>query len=152
MRKMCVWGIVIDGDCLMPYWWIMSEIHISSKAWVKGSVKFQGIQGQFGSCFHHILSRHGISEALQPEDLIVGPHSLFYYYSFSLSLPPVAAQLRNKARERRRRSLVDPEVWGTPRQYVVFSGCLQYPAMGEWTILERLLEAAVQQHSTMIGR
>ncbi|KAJ3590379.1 hypothetical protein NHX12_008330 [Muraenolepis orangiensis] len=24
-------------------------------------------------------------------------------------------------------------------------------AMGEWTILERLLEAAVQQHSTMIG-
>ncbi|XP_014748989.1 PREDICTED: gap junction delta-2 protein-like [Sturnus vulgaris] len=24
--------------------------------------------------------------------------------------------------------------------------------MGEWTILERLLEAAVQQHSTMIGR
>lgn len=26
------------------------------------------------------------------------------------------------------------------------------PAMGEWTILERLLEAAVQQHSTMIGR
>ncbi|XP_040511074.1 gap junction delta-2 protein-like [Gallus gallus] len=25
-------------------------------------------------------------------------------------------------------------------------------AMGEWTILERLLEAAVQQHSTMIGR
>lgn len=32
------------------------------------------------------------------------------------------------------------------------SGCLQTPAMGEWTILERLLEAAVQQHSTMIGR
>lgn len=26
------------------------------------------------------------------------------------------------------------------------------PTMGEWTILERLLEAAVQQHSTMIGR
>ncbi|KAI9526654.1 hypothetical protein NQZ68_037218 [Dissostichus eleginoides] len=25
------------------------------------------------------------------------------------------------------------------------------PNMGEWTILERLLEAAVQQHSTMIG-
>lgn len=32
------------------------------------------------------------------------------------------------------------------------SGCFQTPAMGEWTILERLLEAAVQQHSTMIGR
>lgn len=31
-------------------------------------------------------------------------------------------------------------------------GCLPAPAMGEWTILERLLEAAVQQHSTMIGR
>lgn len=29
---------------------------------------------------------------------------------------------------------------------------LRCTAMGEWTILERLLEAAVQQHSTMIGR
>ena len=39
-----------------------------------------------------------------------------------------------------------------PNWIPVPSGCHQTPAMGEWTILERLLEAAVQQHSTMIGR
>ena len=41
--------------------------------------------------------------------------------------------------------------WAQP-WFPVPSGCLLTPAMGEWTILERLLEAAVQQHSTMIGR
>lgn len=38
---------------------------------------------------------------------------------------------------------------GTAQPLSAASGCT---AMGEWTILERLLEAAVQQHSTMIGR
>lgn len=38
---------------------------------------------------------------------------------------------------------------GTAQSLSAASGCT---AMGEWTILERLLEAAVQQHSTMIGR
>ncbi|XP_033620919.1 gap junction delta-2 protein isoform X1 [Fukomys damarensis] len=38
---------------------------------------------------------------------------------------------------------------GAAQSLSAASGC---PAMGEWTILERLLEAAVQQHSTMIGR
>ncbi|RXM97908.1 Inositol-tetrakisphosphate 1-kinase [Acipenser ruthenus] len=33
-----------------------------------------------------------------------------------------------------------------------WAGWLSGAVMGEWTILERLLEAAVQQHSTMIGR
>lgn len=39
----------------------------------------------------------------------------------------------------------------TPR-FSLSRGCLRSSVMGEWTILERLLEAAVQQHSTMIGR
>ncbi|XP_003987348.2 gap junction delta-2 protein [Felis catus] len=38
---------------------------------------------------------------------------------------------------------------GAAQSLSAASGCT---AMGEWTILERLLEAAVQQHSTMIGR
>ncbi|XP_072311985.1 gap junction delta-2 protein [Eucyclogobius newberryi] len=40
----------------------------------------------------------------------------------------------------------------TTHRFTAPAGCLTSTAMGEWTILERLLEAAVQQHSTMIGR
>ncbi|KAL0602962.1 Gap junction delta-2 protein, partial [Plecturocebus cupreus] len=42
--------------------------------------------------------------------------------------------------------------WNVPSAAQSLSAASGCTAMGEWTILERLLEAAVQQHSTMIGR
>ncbi|KAK7882790.1 hypothetical protein WMY93_028964 [Mugilogobius chulae] len=45
-----------------------------------------------------------------------------------------------------------PPKLNTVPRFSAPTGCFRSTAMGEWTILERLLEAAVQQHSTMIGR
>lgn len=66
------------------------------------------------------------------------------------SFPPDAA--RYLSLTRRDTEKEQPRKLSTTFRFSTPSGCLRASAMGEWTILERLLEAAVQQHSTMIGR
>lgn len=86
---------------------------------------------------------------------------LLFYSSYTQDEPPKATpyliytqqvDLTFQKKRDWNTSIGSPLTEKPPTWFPVPSGCLKTPAMGEWTILERLLEAAVQQHSTMIGR